>query len=319
MRKLDRLDFEMVFLLGLFFRPFLIQYFSDIKVQPWTCEYCTYVNNPGISVCAMCCKTTKNTREVKRSQKNKDTEHRKNSLKRDKTNSKGKKNYNSSDDNSDNNNRKSKSKNDNSSDGDSDNDGQHKRGRRRNSREKKKGSKGKNYKQSSRPHSDGSDIDNDAVAAYYAVRVDKSQGMTVTQKNGSDIGGHYDSSSESASAHNPKNRPIIDAPAPAKGILKKVASNPSLAKLDGMSEASGVISEVGYITNKLTQKLKARGQHNVLDSPAIKHRTETPGSGDIWQQEKENWLKQKEELKAWAATQGQGQGTESAHHSPKVH
>merc|ERR1712106_512261 len=90
------------------------------------------------------------------------------------------------------------------------------------------------------------------------------------------------------------------------------------AKLDGMSEASGVISEVGYITNKLTQRLKARGQHDVLDSPAIKHRTETPGSGDIWQHEKENWLRQKEELKAWAAAQGQVQGEESPHHSPKI-
>ena len=136
--------------------------------------------------------------------------------------------------------------------------------------------------------------------------------MTVTQQNGSEAGGRYDSSSESASAHNPMRRPNIEAPAPAKGILKKVASNPSLAKLDGMSEASGAISEVGYITNKLTQRLKARGQHNVLDPP------DTPGSDSIWQQEKENWLRQKQELKTWAAAQGQVQGAKSSHQSPKV-
>merc|ERR1712181_145330 len=30
----------------------------------WTCEHCTYVNNPGVKVCAMCCKTSKSSREV---------------------------------------------------------------------------------------------------------------------------------------------------------------------------------------------------------------------------------------------------------------
>ena len=81
--------------------------------------------------------------------------------------------------------------------------------------------------------------------------------MVVSQHNGSD-NGRYDSSSESTStAPNQLKRANIDAPAPAKGILKKVASNPSLAKLDGMSEISGAVSEVGYITNKLNQRLKA--------------------------------------------------------------
>ena len=271
----------------------------------------------------MCCKTSKNSREVANgTQKTKDGEHSKNSLKRDKnkSNGKSKKNYHSSEEDSDNNNRKSKSKSKkdyNSSDGESEYEKRKTQSKRGDSREKKKGSKSKSYKQSSRHRSDESDIDDDdAVAAYYAVRIDKTQGMTVTQQNGSDLG-RYDSSSESASAHNPMNRPKIDAPAPAKGILKKVASNPSLAKLDGMSEVSGVISEVGYITNKLTQRLKARGQHDVLDSPNIKRRTDT-SSDDIWQHEKENWLRQKEELKAWAKAQGQGQGVESSHQSPKV-
>jgi len=283
----------------------------------WTCEHCTYVNNPGVKVCAMCCKTSKNSREG--AQRNKD-ESGKNSLKRDKSKSgsKGRKNYNSSEDDSDNHNRKSKSKSKKnySSEEESDDEKIRSNNRRGDSREKKKSSKSKGYKHSSRGRSEESDIDDDAVAAYYAVRIDKNKGMTVTQQNGSDLG-RYDSSSESASAHNPMKRPNIDAPAPAKGILKKVASNPSLAKLDGMSEVSGAISEVGYITNKLTQRLKARGQHDVLDSPDIKRRTDT-SSDDIWQHEKENWLRQKEELKAWAKAQGQGQGTESSHPSPKI-
>ena len=140
------------------------------------------------------------------------------------------------------------------------------------------------------------------MAAYYAVRIDKSKGMTVTQQNGSE-NGRYDSSSESTStAPNNIKRPNIDAPAPAKGILKKVASNPSLAKLDGMSEMSGAVSEIGYITNKLTQRLQARGQRDVLDPVDVKQRLES-SSDDLWQQERDNWSRQKEELKAWASSQ----------------
>ena len=134
--------------------------------------------------------------------------------------------------------------------------------------------------------------------------------MTVTQQAGSD-NGRYDSSSESTStAPNHIKRPNIDAPAPAKGILKKVASNPSLAKLDGMSEISGAISEVGYITNKLNQRLKARGQRDILEPIDVKQRIES-SSDDIWQQERDNWSRQKEELKAWAMQQ-------SNENSPKV-
>ena len=126
--------------------------------------------------------------------------------------------------------------------------------------------------------------------------------MTVTQQNGSE-NGRYDSSSESTStAPNNIKRPNIDAPAPAKGILKKVASNPSLAKLDGMSEISGAVSEVGYITNKLNQRLKARGQRDILDPIDMKTRMES-SSDDIWQHERDNWNRQKEELKAWALSQ----------------
>ena len=171
--------------------------------------------------------------------------------------------------------------------------------RSKNKKDEKKSSKSRSYKH--KGSSEESD-DDDAVAAYYAVRIDKTKGMTVTQQNGSE-NGRYDSSSESTStAPNNIKRPNIDAPAPAKGILKKVASNPSLAKLDGMSEISGAVSEVGYITNKLNQRLKARGQRDILDPIDMKTRMES-SSDDIWQHERDNWNRQKEELKAWALSQ----------------
>ena len=37
-------------------KPFV---FSSRK--SWMCEHCTYVNNPGVSVCAMCCRTSTNS------------------------------------------------------------------------------------------------------------------------------------------------------------------------------------------------------------------------------------------------------------------
>ena len=262
----------------------------------WTCEHCTYVNNPGVKICAMCCKTSKFSREGgKRTE-----EHGKG---RSKSGGKSRKDYSSEEESDNNNKRKSKSrgKKDYRSEEESEDD------RRRGKKNGKSSKSSKSYK-STKPVSDDSQED-EAVAAYYAVRIDKAQGMTVTQQAASD------SSSESASVSLSQNRikrPNIDAPAPAKGILKKVASNPSLAKLDGMSEMSGAISEVGYITNKLNQRLKARGQRDILEPVEMKQRQES-SSDDIWQQERENWARQKEELKAWA--QAQAQANEG---SPKV-
>ena len=79
----------------------------------------------------------------------------------------------------------------------------------------------------------------------------------------------------------------------------------------------GTISEVGYITNKLTEKLKARGAHDVL-APVHPHQKSQGelSSDDIWQHEKENWMRQKEELKAWAKSQGTDAST--SNQSPKV-
>lgn len=36
--------------------------------KSWMCEHCTYVNNPGVSVCAMCCRTSLQGREEKNKQ-----------------------------------------------------------------------------------------------------------------------------------------------------------------------------------------------------------------------------------------------------------
>lgn len=30
---------------------------KKVPKRSWTCEFCTYVNNPGVIICAMCCKT----------------------------------------------------------------------------------------------------------------------------------------------------------------------------------------------------------------------------------------------------------------------
>ena len=263
----------------------------------WTCEHCTYVNNPGVKVCAMCYKTSKFSREGGK----RNEEHSKGRGKS--SHGKSRKDY-SSEEESDNNKRKSKSrggKKDYRSEEDSEED----KRRGKSSKTGKSGKSGKSYKPS-KAVSDDSEED-EAVAAYYAVRLDKTAGMTVSQQAGSDT------SSESASlSQNRVKRPNIDAPAPAKGILKKVASNPSLAKLDGMSEMSGAVSEVGYITNKLNQWLKARGQRDILEPIEVKGRMES-SSDDIWQQERENWARQKEELKAWALAQ-----TQANEGSPKV-
>ena len=247
----------------------------------------------------MCYKTSKFSREGgSKGNKNEDGKGR------NKSSNKSRRDYSSDD--SDHNKRKSKSRS--KKDYRSDEDDKR---RSKSKKEDKKVSKSSRYKHAG--SSEESD-DDDAVAAYYAVRIDKNKGMTVTQQNGSE-NGRYDSSSESTStAPNNIKRPNIDAPAPAKGILKKVASNPSLAKLDGMSEVSGAVSEVGYITNKLTKRLQARGQRDILDPidplDIVKQRLES-STEDIWQQERDNWSRQKEELKAWA----QSQGNES---SPKV-
>ena len=262
----------------------------------WTCEHCTYVNNPGVKVCAMCYKTSKFSREGgKRSE-----DHGKGRGKS--SHGKSRKDY-SSEEESDNNKRKSKSRG--KKDYRSEEESEEDKRRGKSSKNGKSGKSGKSYKPSKAVSEDSEE--DEAVAAYYAVRIDKTKGMTVTQQAGSDT------SSESASlSQNRVKRPNIEAPAPAKGILKKVASNPSLAKLDGMSEMSGAVSEVGYITNKLNQRLKARGQRDILEPLEVKGRRES-SSEDIWQQERENWARQKEELKAWALAQ-----TQANEGSPKV-
>ena len=80
----------------------------------------------------------------------------------------------------------------------------------------------KKHAKSPMPEYNVSDLEQDNINDYYAVR------------HNSD--GRYhgnESSSETSSVHNnPLRKPNFDAPAPAKGILKKSNSNPQLTKLE---------------------------------------------------------------------------------------
>ena len=233
----------------------------------WTCDYCTYVNNPGTKVCAMCSKTSKNE-----------------SNKKEKYGKKKKKNVSSDTDSE-------KRKPHQKKYIDSDSDKEKDRRRRKKDKEKKK---------KILSESEDSYIE-DAVNTYYAIRINKNK---VPAKKSPD------SSSESIS--NPMNRPNLTAPAPTKGILKKAISNPSLNRDDGdtgpaFSEAGATMSEVGYITRKMTERLRERG---TVVSPEIHKRKEHKFPTDM-----ETWSRQKEELKTWAKNQGKSQDSDN---SPRV-
>ena len=80
----------------------------------------------------------------------------------------------------------------------------------------------KKHAKSPMPEYNVSDLEQDNINDYYAVRHESD--------------GRYhgnESSSETSSVHNnPLRKPNFDAPAPAKGILKKSNSNPQLTKLE---------------------------------------------------------------------------------------
>ena len=110
----------------------------------------------------------------------------------------------------------------------------------------------------------------------------------------------YESSSETSSINNPLRKPNFDAPAPAKGILKKSSSNPQLTKLE-QEERGGVNaqSEFGMITKTLQKHLAPKGPGKVIDIKKYLDQTRhSPSvtsngidSGDIWQNEKSNWMR----------------------------
>ena len=151
--------------------------------KSWMCEHCTYVNNPGVSVCAMCCRTSLNSRGDEFPIGDQSTIRKETNNKR--SNKKGSR-YNSSEEESDyehqRSNRKNKSSNNKSGNNRSLNNSSNS--------SKKKGSKGNNkHSKSPMPMKGGrgrgnddlddfedeenqiSDLEQDAINTYYAVRM----------------------------------------------------------------------------------------------------------------------------------------------------
>ena len=224
--------------------------------KSWTCEHCTYVNNPGVAVCSVCCRTSKQSRgeEFERSASRSSNHHQR--AKKKAAASKWTKYDTSEEDDSL---RRSVSRQ-------SGHESHLKRKPHRNHKKKAK---------SPMPEYNVSDLDEDAINEYYAVRH-----MSSDKR--------YESSSETGSSmHNnpPTRKPNFDAPAPAKGILKKSNSNPHLTKLEldakvGGSGKNGPPSHVVDI-----KKYLAQTQNN----PHLNHDTKSETNG--WPGESSHWTK----------------------------
>ena len=225
--------------------------------KSWTCEHCTYVNNPGVAVCVVCCRTSKQSRgeEFERSASRSSHHHQRNKKKAAAAASKWTKYDTSEEDDSL---RRSVSR----------------QSAHENHLKRNKGSRNHKKKaKSPMPEYNVSDLDEDAINEYYAVRH-----MSSDKR--------YESSSETGSSmhHNPPTRkPNLDAPAPAKGILKKSNSNPHLTKLE-------LDAKVGSVKNGPPshvvdiKKYLAQTQNN----PHLNH--DTKSETGAWQEEKSNWM-----------------------------
>lgn len=123
------------------------------------------------------------------------------------------------------------------------------------------------------PEYNVSDLEQDAINEYYAVR---------HMDNGHKRSMESESSSETSSVRNIR-KPNFDAPAPAKGILKKSNSNPQLTKIEMESQKpkSAPHGPPGKVVD--IKKYLAQTRNN----PAI---NDFSGS-DIWLQEKANWMR----------------------------
>ena len=146
------------------------------------------------------------------------------------------------------------------------------------------------------------DLEQDAHATYYSLRVENRSARDL-----SNTSRQYESSSETSSINNPLRKPNFDAPAPAKGILKKSNSNPQLTKLEQDEKSGGhsAKSEFGMITKTLQKHLAPNnGPGKVIDIKKYLDQTRhNPklvqnlngnngiDSGDIWQNEKANWMR----------------------------
>lgn len=230
---------------------------SNSKRAPrkaWTCEHCTYVNNPGVGICAMCCRTTNASKHRNEDYSNERSSSRASTRKKKSHRSK----YESSEED--------------------ESEIKHKRNsesktnslRRRSGKDTKASSGGqrKKHAKSPMPEMQVSDPDDDAINEYYAVR------HMDTSRNRMDSEGRCESSSETSSMHNnPLRKPNLDAPAPAKGILKKSNSNLELTKI----EQGKTIGPPGRVVD--IKKYLAQGP------PA------SDLTNDIWQTEKNEWMR----------------------------
>ncbi|XP_040575747.1 uncharacterized protein [Lepeophtheirus salmonis] len=256
--------------------------------KTWVCEHCTYVNGPGGNVCTMCCRTSKNPCRPSEEEMN---ERGSSSKKKSGGGSSSKRN----------------SRNLDAKQSDDDNDNERRSTRRKESVNNSSKKRSESKKNSSKSKSNGnisniSDLEDDAIQAYYALR----------RKGGkmdSEGDGIYESnSSDAASAHNPHKKPNFDAPAPTKGILKKSCSNPQLSKIindDDFDDIRSVMTtktDIGHLSAKLNQQLGHFGPSKVVDinkylaqtqtNPNIQQsdRDFTGSSEDIWQTERNAWI-----------------------------
>ena len=230
--------------------------------KSWTCEHCTYVNNPGVAVCAVCCRTSKQSRgeEFERSASRSSNHHQRIKKKAAAAASKWTKYDTSEEDDSL---RRSVSRQ-------SAHDNHLKR--KGSSRTHKKKAK------SPMPEYNVSDLDEDAINDYYAVRH-----MSSDKR--------YESSSETGSSmhhHPPTRKPNFDAPAPAKGILKKSNSNPHLTKLEldaKVGSGSGKHGPPSHVVD--IKKYLAQTQNN----PHLNH--DTKSESGVWPERQETSNREK--------------------------
>ena len=235
---------------------------SAVPRKSWTCEHCTYVNNPGVAVCAVCCRTSKQSRgedfEVRSASRSSGANRRKKV-----GNHHQHRKYDTSEEDNDSSLRGSRSVS--------------RQGLHENkTRPSPKSRKSRKAAKSPMPEFNVSDLDEDAINDYYAVR---------HQNNHPER--YIESSSETGSSmhHNPAKvptrKPNFDAPAPAKGILKKSNSNPQLTKLE-LDSKSGERPAAAVPMGKVVdiKKYLAQTQNNP-------HLSESNDNANQWQQQQQ--------------------------------
>lgn len=279
---------------------------SNSKRAPrksWTCEHCTYVNNPGVAVCVMCCRTSKQSRGEELATMMNERASSRSSNRASKKKQKasggggggrggGRNKYESSEE--DDQERGGGQKAPRGGGGRlSSNSGRNSSGTgsKTNSLKRRSNKNRKQHAKSPMPEYNVSDLEQDAINEYYAVRH-----MDNGKRSMESEGRYNESSSETSSLHNsnPLRKPNLDAPAPAKGILKKSNSNPHLTKIEhekGGSKKMNAGGDVGPPAKVVDiKKYLAQTQNN----PNLISRVENGErdfANDIWQQEKANWMR----------------------------